>query len=165
MFISHSPIVLSSIPKNNLSRSVAVLWDVILISTHQLPSCPAQARVLKVFNDDEIDAQKWRKMRGKYGRSDDVQVDPSLLSITSPNPLSNLLHISPSSSFSQIPCTQSTSLSVISSGKENVGKRSRKWVLVERELCWPPEIDSRKFCHLVFSAPRSCQVRIDGSPQ
>jgi hypothetical protein len=83
-------------------------------------------------------------------RRSNVQVHPPLLSITSPNPLSNLLHIFTSSSFSQVSGTHNSSFSVISSGKVNVGKRVRKWVLVERELCWPPEMDSRKFCHLAF---------------
>jgi hypothetical protein len=149
-FISHNPIILSSIPKNNLSRSVAVLWDVILISDHQLLS-RLLFRMLRILDEKCSRWEAVKKIQREVGRRrNNLQVHPPLLSITSPSPLSNLLHIFPSSSFSQVSGTQSSSLSVISSGKMNVGKRVRKWVLVERELCWPPEMDSRKFCHLAF---------------
>jgi hypothetical protein len=53
-FISHNPMILSPIPKNNLSRSVAVLWDVMLISDHQLPSSLLRYRAGESFKDGEM---------------------------------------------------------------------------------------------------------------
>jgi hypothetical protein len=146
-FISHNPMILSSIPKNNLSRLVAVLWDVILISDHQ-SLAPLQSRMVNFSTRKGCRWEAVKEIQREVGsRRHDVQVHPPLLSITSPNPTSNLLHIFTSSSFSQVSGTHNSSLSVISLGNMNVGKRVRKYVLFERELCWPPEMDSRKFCH------------------
>ena len=91
---------------------------------------------------------------GKMGmssrRQGSSQVHPSLSSKQCSNPSPTLLTILSSSSFSHVSGTHSSSSSVISDGKVNVGKRVAKWYLVERELCWPPESDSLNFYLISF---------------